>query len=117
MTTILNHEDRIRLSSWTFATAKVHTLLGFYDGDKKRVAASRKMHGADSKEVFAVHAGTCISNSPGFYERDKAIHANATIVTDGEVVEVLGRRYTLKVLPRNHDHPRNCDPIHFIPVK
>ena len=113
MTTI-RHGDRIRLASWVYATASVATLIGFHKGDEAAAAASRARHPKEP-EVFAVFAGTVLSDSRSFYERDKALHAAAVVVADGETVEVDGLRYAIKVMSGNDGRfPRNSDPIHFI---
>ena len=55
-------------------------------------------------------------DSKDYYERKRAEVATAVTIEDGEVVEVDGRQYTVKVRGDGHSRPAYSDPIAFIPV-
>ena len=62
-------------------------------------------------------AGELVADFPGkaaWIQEKRERFANATVLENGELVEIEGRRYTVRVLARAD---AVSDPIHFVPVK
>jgi hypothetical protein len=107
----LSHRQTIRLASWTHSFVTVGTLNGYCPNN----ADMARRRG--DPECWAVYAGSTISSSPAFYERDRLRVSEATIVSDGEIVKIEGKQYRCSVVRGNAGQsPRNSDPIHFIAV-
>jgi len=112
MTITLNHNDLVKLASWTHAYAKVGTLNGF----SPDTANKARERGED--EAWTSQAGTIITSDKSYYAREEKLVASAIVIAHGETVEIEGNLYTVNVNKGNDgSFPRNCDPIRFIAVK
>jgi hypothetical protein len=110
MTIELNHDDLIRISSWTSSFATVGTLEGYCPDH----AAKQRDQGCP--EVWSGYTGSCISSSPSFYEKHRAEVASAIVIEDGDLVTVEGSFYRVFVIEGSGgEFPRNSDPVHFVP--
>lgn len=68
-------------------------------------------------DAWSVYAGACITNQPGYYERERAIYESAVVVNDGDIVEYCGRKWKVKVLGRkNLNYPEYSNPLKFVEV-
>lgn len=130
--------DRIRLASWTSATAEVGTIWAAYDkwyatatkSDQNMVdhgftppprdtkdefiARNRRNGGHD---VWASHYGTMICNDQSYYAEQRRIHDEAIVVENNDLVSVAGKLWRIAVVKGNEGRfPNNSDPIHFIPA-
>lgn len=119
MTVTLRHDQYVRLASWTNSYAQVGTVEGIY-----RKTPGCEVYGALARAkalghdiAFATYAGSTITSSKGFYEREAERVASAAILAEGQRVEIEGRAYTVKITPGNAGRfPKNADPIRFVPV-
>lgn len=108
----LKHNDLVKIASWVGSYAKVGTLNG-YCPDRAATARER-----GEPEAWTVNAGAALSSDKSYYAAEEAKAASAIVIAHGETVEIEGKPYTVRVMPRNDGQfPRNSDPIHFIPAK
>ena len=107
----LNHGSTIRLAAWN-AFAIVGTIQSYCS---PRFAAMARARG--DAEAWASYAGAAITDHRSYYIKHKADVASAIIVEHGQVVEIEGNRYSVKVMRGCLPSPQFSDPIHFIPVK
>jgi hypothetical protein len=110
--TTLSNGQYVRLATWTHSVASVGTL----DGMALKPETLAMCRNRRDPECWTVYAGSTISDSKAFYERDRARVAGATVIADGETVEIEGKQYRVRVIPGNAgSSPRNSDPIQFVP--
>lgn len=110
--TTLSNGQYVRLATWTHSVASVGTLESM--GLKPETLAMCRNR--RDPEAWTVYAGSTISDSKAFYERDRARVAGATVIADGETVEIEGKAYRVRVVEGNAgSSPRNSDPIRFVP--
>lgn len=111
MTQIIKHNDLVKLGSWVGCYAKVGTLNG-YCPDRAATARER-----GEPEAWTVQTGAVITSDKSYYTRQEALVASAIVIAHGDIVEIEGNAYRVRVMPRNDGQfPRNSDPIHFIAV-
>lgn len=65
----------------------------------------------DEELAFTCKEAAVLCSDPGFYERRAERRKGAIDVVDGEVVEIEGRKYRVKLVGRDY-----CDGIKFLPV-
>lgn len=120
---ILTHNQRIRLAAWADdASATVFTTRGYaieHGQDPDKTEARAKHHGhALNGSIYS--SGALVGDratAKRLLDEALAAAAAAATLTPGEVVEIDGRRYTVRVAAGNSGrYPVNCDPIHFDPA-
>lgn len=120
----LTHNQLVRLPSWKHYYAHIFVLVDSLCNDpetKREPALAQELLERARKrgddEVSTIFTGAMLVNDPSYYEREKAKHESATVITDGEIVIVNGQKYTVTVVRGNGGKfPQNSDPIHFRPV-
>lgn len=120
----LEYNEQVKIEGWMYSSVvRVFSVEG-YDREYKKTAEQIQesldrcaknnwplaITTAEGEILTADYAG----KSDDMAKKAKA-YENATILTDGETVEIEGRKYTVKVI--NKEWVKNSDPIHFIPVK
>lgn len=124
----LKHNEQIKVIGWIYnPEVIVGTVEGMArrDGDDvkseiARVQENMKLypHSGHSLAFASMSASVLESNYDGKQakaDKKAAAYNSATVLEDGEKVEIEGRIYTVLVLRK--DYCRVSDPIHFIPVK
>jgi hypothetical protein len=108
----LIHGQFVTVAGWRRAYA-FSTIAGYaasYGGDPAEARATALGHGHDI--AWTVNPGTALLGDRGaakaMLDREAAELAGATIVADGEAVEIDGERFIVKVMGE-----RYSDPIHF----
>lgn len=112
----LQHGDTVRLATWQapydITTATVGTSAGY----AKEHGDSFTSDGAP----WTSYTGTTLygdrSAALAAQEKRRAACARSIELVDGEHVMIEGTRYSVRVVPGNARGPRNCDPIHFVPM-
>jgi hypothetical protein len=124
----LKHNEQIKVIGWIYnPKVIVGTVEGMAreDGDDVKAEVARVQenmklfpHSGHSLAFANMSASVLEADYDGKIEamdkKEKA-YDSATVVEDGEKVEIEGRIYTVLVLCK--DWCRVSDPIHFIPVK
>lgn len=104
MTIELNHDDLIRISSWTSSVAKVSTLEGHCPDH----AAKQRDQGCP--EVSAVWSGYYVDYNDGTRHACAVELTSAIVIEDGDLVTVEGRFYRVFVIEGS-----GGEPVHFVP--
>ena len=116
----LSHNEVIRLATWNAGDyARVFGLRGFCEAGARDYDAALARARQNGHDIAAtMHSGTALVDDGGkHYAREEATAATATILTEGETVEIEGVRYMVGANHGNEKGPRNSDPIRFEPVK
>jgi len=119
----LAHNDRIRIATWSYATATVGTARGYAVemnephryGENGPIAEENAITNGHCI-VWSSYVGAALVNDPSgaYHAQKKAEHDAAIIVSNGETVEIDGGIYTVDVLPGQRLNPRYSDPIKFV---
>lgn len=111
----LNHHDIVRINTWRYTNdiCYVGSIEGYckdenLDITERLEKASRLGH----EIAWANKRDHCLSSSVGFYDRLKEEEDRAIPLENGEIVEIEGRKYTVKNMG-----VRYSDAIHFVPIK
>lgn len=119
--TILKHDDHVRLEGWEGISVKVGTARGYaasYNGDQEEAHQRAVKNGHNT--AWTVYTGTALYGDRAYGALKAAERMEnfikAILLADGQVVEIEGERFTVKVIRRNEKYPVNSDPIHFIKV-
>lgn len=121
--TTLSYGQFVRIAGWDPSeSVEVFTLRGYCEkngSNYERALAASKAHG---------HATAGTISTGATLVGDRALAAKlalealgraalAEVIADGQEVEIEGDIFRVRVVPGNAGrHPRNSDPIHFIPV-
>lgn len=119
----LTHNQPIRLAAWADnASATVFTTRGYAiengrDPDACEARARANGHALNSS-IYS--SGTLVGDRAYgklLLEKELAAAKAAVTLEPGQVVEIDGRPYTVRVARGNDGrYPVNCDPIHFDPA-
>lgn len=106
----LKHGSTIRLADWN-AFATIGTIESYCSPATAKMARER-----GDAEAWASYAGAAITDHRSYYIKHSNDVAAAIVVAHGDMVEIEGKRYSVKVMQGCKLAPRFSDPIHFIPV-
>jgi hypothetical protein len=119
----LSHGDRVRLSTWVGpyadnATTVVGTARGFaasHGQDPQALHGRELANGHDT--AFTTFSGFMLFGDGRSTEeaiaKAKAEAAKATVLDDGDMVEIEGEMFMVCVVRDNDRGPNTCDPITF----
>ena len=122
----LNHEEQVKFTGMKYRTEiYVGTIEGCARKDGEDIQASIELEMRNAKKNY-VEPSLAWTNAAGaelvgefegreeWLAKKQARFNAATILENGEKVEIEGRLYTVKIHPRAEFI---SDPIHFMPVK
>lgn len=114
MTKTLTHDQFVTAAGWNRAYA-LGTIAGYYNETGRDAAAAEARIRAlknGHNIAWTVNPGTVIVGDralgKALLARDAAELAAATIVANGEIVEIEGERFAVRIMGQ-----RYADPIHF----
>jgi len=117
--TALTYGQPVRHANWLNPSiAKVFTLRGYCakNGSNYEAALARAIENGH-EIVGAINTGACLHDSAALRAREDATFASATVLTEGQEVEIEGTRYTVAFVKGNTGtSPRHSDPIKFLPI-
>lgn len=125
-TRTLAHGDYVHAAGWAAfpydrCTAEVFTVRGYatgcrIDADAAEQDAIERGHPlASTINIGGALVADRATQQQMAAERDRR-RAASIALTDGDEVEIEGRRYRVRISPENRRRPEHSDPIHFIPA-
>ncbi len=112
----LKANDKIRLASWRYPFCAV---VGHAFGPEHAEFLPMWIARGDEL-VFATYAGSAlVDGGPNceYHRQGQIAYQGCQVVADGEIVEVEGRQYELRVHPGQERFPKFSNPIKFVPVQ
>jgi hypothetical protein len=106
----LTSNCRVRLEKWNKVT---YAWLEALSNPEDIARAKKNKHDI----AYVVYTGSTIADSTAFYNQELQRAKDAVTLEPGELIEVNGKTYKVRVVKGNEINPRNSDPIKLDPVE
>tara|TARA_R100000805_G_C3529749_1_gene48893 strand:- start:150 stop:548 length:399 start_codon:yes stop_codon:yes gene_type:complete len=120
--TILNYDDQVKTNADRYQSVfKIGSVEGYvnsrhYNRGTVKENLDRAIKHRHDLAWVSNSATTITSDYEGKDEhmrKEREAYANAIILSEGQIVEVEGRQYTVNIIPRHEDY--SCGGINLVP--